>query len=169
MRRVGLLSDTHGYLHPDIPHYFESVDEIWHAGDIGSVAVIEKLQAQKPVRAVYGNVDGRDIYTEFPEDQRFVCEGVKVWMTHIGGYPGKYHSRVRSLLEKDPPDLFISGHSHILKVMADRRLHLLHINPGACGQQGWHRVKTLVRFYLDAGQIKDLEVIELKDRRRKEQ
>lgn len=161
MKRIGLLSDTHGYLHPDVLSYFKEVDEIWHAGDIGSVELIEKLEAEKPVRAVFGNIDGKDIYSSYPEHQRFVLEGVKVWMTHIGGYPGKYSPGIRSLILKNPPDLFISGHSHILKVMPDNKLNLLHINPGACGQQGWHKVKTLIRFSLDQGRVKDLEVIEL--------
>ena len=161
MKRIGLLSDTHGYLHPDVLSYFKKVDEIWHAGDIGSVELIEELEAAKPVRAVFGNIDGRDIYSSYPEHQRFTLEGVKVWMTHIGGYPGKYSPGIRSLICKNPPDLFISGHSHILKVMPDNKLNLLHINPGACGQQGWHKVKTLVRFSLDQGRVKDLEVIEL--------
>ncbi|HLR36917.1 MAG TPA: metallophosphoesterase family protein [Chitinophagaceae bacterium] len=161
MKRIGLLSDTHGYLHPDVLSYFKKVDEIWHAGDIGSVELIEELEAAKPVRAVFGNIDGRDIYSSYPEHQRFTLEGVKVWMTHIGGYPGKYSPGIHSSICKNPPDLFISGHSHILKVMPDNKLNLLHINPGACGQQGWHKVKTLVRFSLDQGRVKDLEVIEL--------
>ncbi len=162
MKRIGLLSDTHGYLHPDILNYFKEVDEIWHAGDIGTVELINRLEEEKRVRAVFGNIDGKEIYTTYPEDQIFTLEGVKVWMTHIGGYPGKYSPRVRSLIRKSPPDLFISGHSHILKVMSDNKLQLLHINPGACGRQGWHKVKTLVRFSLDKGKIKDLEVVELK-------
>ncbi len=161
MRRIGLLSDTHGYLHPEVMRHFARVDEIWHAGDIGSLELIRTLEKFKPVRAVYGNVDGREIYTAYPEDQHFKCEEVDVWMTHIGGYPGKYSQRVKPLIKAHPPQLFISGHSHILKVMPDTQLNLLHINPGACGRQGWHKVKTVVRFCLDKGKIKDLEVIEL--------
>ncbi len=161
MRRIGLLSDTHGYLHPEIAKHFANVDEIWHAGDIGSIEVINMLEKLKPVRAVFGNIDGREIYSRYPEDQRFECEGMDVWMTHIGGYPGKYSPRVRPLIKKNPPKLFISGHSHILKVMPDNKLNLLHINPGACGRQGWHKVKTLVRFSLENGRVKDMEVIEL--------
>src|SRR5699024_1000478 len=128
MRRIGLLSDTHGYLHPGIKGFFEEVDEIWHAGDIGDLKIIEELEELKPVRAVFGNVDGREIYDKYPEDQRFNCEEVKVWMTHIGGYPGRYSARVKPLIHANPPDLFICGHSHILKIMTDNILKLIHIN-----------------------------------------
>lgn len=161
MKKIGLLSDTHGYLHPDVLHHFAMVDEIWHAGDIGTVVLADQLEAFKPFRAVYGNIDGREIRQRYSEDLRFTLEGVDVWMTHIGGYPGKYAPRVRPLIRQDPPHLFICGHSHILKVMPDPSLNLLHINPGACGQQGWHRVKTLVRFEIAAGRVQHLEVIEL--------
>lgn len=161
MHRIGLMSDTHGYLHPQVFSHFADVDEIWHAGDIGRIDLAESLSAFKPFRAVYGNIDGRDIRARYPEDLRFEIEGVNVWMTHIGGYPGRYAPRVRPLIRANPPQLFISGHSHILKVMPDRDLQLLHINPGACGQQGWHRVKTLVRFIIRDGKIEQLEVIEL--------
>lgn len=159
--KVGLMSDTHGYLHPKVFEHFATVDEIWHAGDIGTSEVANTLKDFKPFRAVYGNVDGQDIRQEYPEDLRFTINGVKVWMTHIGGYPGRYAPRVIPLIKANPPQLFISGHSHILKVVPDTRLHLLHINPGACGKQGWHKVKTLVRFDMDDGKIKNLEVIEL--------
>jgi putative phosphoesterase len=161
MHRIGLMSDTHGYLHPQVFSHFADVDEIWHAGDIGRMDLAESLSAFKPFRAVYGNIDGRDIRGQYPEDLRFEIEGVDVWMTHIGGYPGRYAPRVRPLIRANPPQLFICGHSHILKVMPDRDLQLLHINPGACGQQGWHRVKTLVRFVIRDGKIEQLEVIEL--------
>lgn len=161
MRRIGLMSDTHGYLHPGVFDHFADVDEIWHAGDIGSVEVADALEAFKPFRAVYGNIDGRDITSRFPEDLRFDCEGVDVWITHIGGYPGRYAPRIKPLIAADPPQLFICGHSHILKVIPDTRLHLLHINPGACGRQGWHKVKTLVRFEIENAKIERLQVIEL--------
>ncbi|NML37551.1 metallophosphoesterase family protein [Chitinophaga sp. G-6-1-13] len=161
MKKIGLMSDTHSYLHPQVFKYFEEVDEIWHAGDIGNVALADQLEAFKPFRAVYGNIDGADIRIRYPETLRFTLEGVEVLMTHIGGYPGKYAPGIREVLKKDPPKLFICGHSHILKVMPDPALQLLHMNPGACGQQGWHKVKTLLRFRLDQGRIEQLEVIEL--------
>ncbi|SKA40494.1 hypothetical protein SAMN04488128_105201 [Chitinophaga eiseniae] len=155
------MSDTHSYLHPQVFKYFEDVDEVWHAGDIGNVELADQLEAFKPFRAVYGNIDGADIRIRYPETLRFTVEGVEVLMTHIGGYPGKYAPGVRDILKKNPPKLFICGHSHILKVMPDPALQLLHMNPGACGQQGWHKVKTLLRFRLDQGRIEQLEVIEL--------
>ncbi|TWF39023.1 hypothetical protein FHW36_106247 [Chitinophaga polysaccharea] len=161
MKKIGLMSDTHSYLHPQVFKYFEEVDEIWHAGDIGNVELADKLEAFKPFRAVFGNIDGADIRIRYPEILRFNLEEVEVMMTHIGGYPGKYAPGVREILKKHPPKLFICGHSHILKVMPDPALHLLHMNPGACGQQGWHSVKTLLRFQLDSGNIQQLEVIEL--------
>lgn len=166
MKRIGLLSDTHSWLEPTIFQYFESCDEIWHAGDIGAVQVADELEAFKPFRAVFGNIDGAPLRNRYPEDLRFSCEGVEVFMTHIGGYPGKYHPRVRPVLLAEPPQLFICGHSHILKVIPDKALGLLHINPGACGLEGFHKVKTIVRFSLDAGRICDLEVVELGQRAR---
>lgn len=161
MKRIGLLSDTHSWLDPLVFQYFESCDEIWHAGDIGNVQVADELEAFRPFRAVYGNIDGAPLRARYPEDLRFTCEGVEVFMTHIGGYPGKYHPRIRPELKSNPPKLFICGHSHILKVIPDKELGLLHINPGACGIEGFHKVKTIVRFSLDAGRIFDLEVVEL--------
>jgi len=161
MKRIGLLSDTHGYLHPSILQHFAECDEIWHAGDIGSAGVVDQLEALKPLRAVYGNIDGREIRLRFPEDLHFDCEGVKVLLTHIGGYPGRYPARVKKALAAERPGLFICGHSHILKVMPDPVFQLLHINPGACGREGFHRMCTVVRFSLDEGHVKDLEVIEL--------
>jgi len=161
LKKIGLMSDTHSYLHPQVFRYFEEVDEIWHAGDIGNVELADKLEAFKPFRAVYGNIDGADIRIRYPETLRFNVEGVEVMMTHIGGYPGKYAPGVKEQLKQHPAKLFICGHSHILKVMPDAALHLLHMNPGACGQQGWHKVKTLLRFQVDAGNIQQLEVIEL--------
>lgn len=164
--RIGLLSDTHSHLDEKIFHYFADCDEIWHAGDFGSLAVLERLQAFKPLRGVYGNIDGAVLRAELSEDLRFTCAGVPVFMTHIGGYPGRYEPRVGQLLRADPPKggLFISGHSHILKVMPDPKLDFLHLNPGACGNEGWHKVKTLMRFELVDGQIKQLQVIELGNR-----
>jgi len=161
MTRIGLLSDTHSHLEESVFKYFEECDELWHAGDIGDVSIVERLEAFKPFKAVYGNIDNRTIRAEFPRDLRFECDGVDVFITHIGGYPGRYNKRVRELLTANPPKLYICGHSHILKVMPDRKLDLLHINPGACGNHGFHAIKTIVRFSLDEGIIQDLEVIEL--------
>lgn len=166
MIRIGLLSDNHSYLDDNILSYFESCDEIWHAGDIGSIDVTDRLAALKPLRAVYGNIDGAELRRQFPLDQRFVCEGLDVWITHIGGYPGRYQKRVREEMQQQPPGLFISGHSHILKVMPDPKYQLLHINPGACGHHGFHHMRTLVRFSVSKGQVMDLEVVELGKRGR---
>ncbi|QNL48423.1 metallophosphoesterase family protein [Olivibacter sp. SDN3] len=162
MTKVGLLSDTHGYLDKAVFKHFAKCDEIWHAGDFGSVELIERLRDFKPFRGVYGNIDGRDIRVSYPEDLRFFCEEVDVWMTHIGGYPGKYTPRIRDEIYENPPKLFITGHSHILKVMYDRKIDCLHLNPGAAGKQGWHKVQTLMRFTIDSKIIRDLEVIEIK-------
>lgn len=161
MKRIGLMSDTHGFLNPRFFDLFAEVDEIWHAGDIGNGNVLADLESFKFCRAVYGNIDDWDIRIKLTEHQRFECEGLKVWMTHIGGYPGKYASHIRQELFRDPPGLFISGHSHILKVMYDKDLGCLHINPGAAGQSGLHKVPTAVRFSIAGGEVKDLEVIEL--------
>lgn len=155
------MSDTHSYLHPDVFKYFEHVDEIWHAGDIGNIELADKLEAFKPFRAVYGNIDGADLRVRYPLNLHFELEQVNVFMTHIGGYPGKYAPGVREELKENKPKLFICGHSHILKVMPDPAYQLLHMNPGACGIQGWHKVKTLLRFELSEGNIGKLEVIEL--------
>lgn len=162
MKRIGLISDTHSYFDEKIEKYFKECDEIWHAGDVGNMDVIDKLLKVVPiVRGVYGNIDGQEIRKHFPKNLRFNCEQVDVWMTHIGGYPNRYSKDVREKIIKNPPKLFISGHSHILKVMFDKKLNLLHINPGAAGKHGFHKVKTLIRFIIDNEQIKDLEVIEL--------
>jgi putative phosphoesterase len=161
MQRIALLSDTHNYLDPKIFKYFDSCDQIWHAGDIGTIAITDELSKIKPVVAVYGNADGQDIRLVHPKNQRFMCEGVDVFMTHIGGYPNKYSLDAITEINKTPPKLFICGHSHILKVMFDDKYKLLHINPGAAGVHGFHKVKTLVRFTIEADKIKDLEVIEL--------
>ncbi|MBV2227746.1 MAG: metallophosphatase family protein [Sphingobacterium mizutaii] len=162
--KIGLLSDTHGYLDDAVLKHFEKCDEIWHAGDFGSMEVIEKLEAFKPLRAVYGNIDDKDIRLKFPEHLRFHCEQVDVWMTHIGGYPGKYSPLVKPEILNNPPKLFITGHSHILKVQFDPKLQLLHLNPGAAGKQGWHQIRTAMRFEINGEKIENLEVIELGSR-----
>lgn len=161
MKRIGLLSDTHGYWDPRYEKYFEECDEIWHAGDFGSMEVAKRLSDLKPLRGVYGNIDGHDIRTLFSERYRFKCEEVDVLIKHIGGYPGHYDPSIRGSLFARPPQLFISGHSHILKVVYDKSLCCLHINPGAAGLSGWQKVRTLVRFTIDGKEIKDLEIIEL--------
>ena len=161
MQRIALLSDTHNFLDPGIFKYFESCDQIWHAGDIGTIAVADQLNRIKPLTAVYGNIDGQDVRKAHPLHQRFMCEEVKVFMTHIGGYPGRYSAEALKIIQADRPKLFICGHSHILKVMFDEKNQLLHINPGAAGNHGFHAVKTLVRFSIDKDKISDLEVIEL--------
>ncbi len=161
MKKIGLLSDTHAILDERIFKHFENVDEIWHAGDWGSMEVVNKLQAFKPVRGVWGNIDGQDIRMTFPKHLRFMCEEVDVWLTHIGGYPGKYDAKVFPEIFKNPPKLFVCGHSHILKVKYDKTLDLLHINPGAAGKHGFHQVQTLIRFEIDGSNIQNLEVIEL--------
>lgn len=161
MKKVGLLSDTHSYFDPKIKKYFAQVDEIWHAGDVGNVSVIEELEKMAPVRGVFGNIDGTPIRALFPEHNRFDCEGADVWITHIGGYPGRYDVRVRDIIRKNPPDIFITGHSHILKVKFDKKLNVLHLNPGAAGKVGFHQVKTLLRFEVSQGKAQNLEVIEL--------
>ena len=161
MKRIGLLSDTHGWWDERYAKHFAECDEIWHAGDIGSMLLVERLQEIAPLRAVYGNIDGGDVRHMFTEVYRFRCEEVEVVMTHIGGYPGHYSPAIYKKLVANPPQLFISGHSHILKVMYDKQLGCLHINPGAAGIQGFQTVRTLVRFTVDGKEIKDLEVVEL--------
>lgn len=161
MVKIGLISDTHGYWDDKYMEYFKDCDEIWHAGDIGSLGVIRQFQARKTVRAVHGNADGQEIRRECPKHLRFIVENVSVWLTHIGGYPGRYAPEVTPEIYQDPPKLFVCGHSHILKVLYDKKLHLLHINPGAAGKQGWHTVRTLIRLTIDKDEMKDLEVIEM--------
>ena len=158
--RIGLLSDTHGWLDPKLLEFFEGCDEVWHCGDIGTMEVAEELERHFSVRAVYGNIDGGMMRRVYPETDVFTCEGVKVLMTHIGGYPGHYDMRIKSRLLQERPKLFVCGHSHIAKVMYDRKLACLHINPGAAGRYGFHKVRTAVRFVIGAGEIKDLELIE---------
>jgi putative phosphoesterase len=161
MTKILLLSDTHGHMDKTILKYAAQADEIWHAGDIGSLSVTDQLEALKPVRGVHGNIDDHVIQKEFPENNRFMCEGVDVWITHIGGYPNRYNVRVREEIRNNPPKLFICGHSHILKVMNDKKLGLLHMNPGACGKHGFHQMRTMLRFVINGDKISDLEVIEL--------
>lgn len=161
MTKILLLSDTHGYVDDRILKYCNEAEEVWHAGDIGTTAVSDAIQKIKPLKAVYGNIDGAEIRKEFPLNNRFMCEEVDVWITHIGGYPGRYSPAVKEEIKANPPRLFISGHSHILKVMNDKNLGLLHMNPGAAGKQGFHQVRTMLRFVIEGKEIKDLEVIEL--------
>ena len=161
MRKIGLISDTHDYLDDLVFTHFAQCDEVWHAGDFGSLGLVEKLQSFKPLRGVYGNIDWPEIRHNFPEVLRFQCEGVDVLMTHIGGYPGKYAPAVKKIMTAGAPRLFISGHSHILKVIFDPKYQCLHINPGAAGRQGWHKTRTLVRFVIEDDLIRNCEVIEL--------
>jgi hypothetical protein len=161
MTKIGLLSDTHSFLDDAVFKHFENCDEIWHAGDFGNMALIDKLTAFKPLRGVYGNIDGKEIRQIYPENLRFKCEAVDVWLTHIGGYPDKYDLRIKQEIYANPPQLFISGHSHILKVIFDKKINCLHLNPGAAGKQGWQKVRTLMRFSIDGVKIQDLQVIEL--------
>jgi putative phosphoesterase len=161
MTRIGLLSDTHGFLDDAVFKHFDECDEIWHAGDFGTAAIADQLQAFRPSKGVWGNIDGYDVRSVFPQKQVWRCEAVSVYMTHIGGYPGRYAPGIKSELEANKAALFICGHSHILKVMYDEKLRCLHMNPGAAGNQGWHTVRTLLRFSIDGNTIKDCEVIEL--------
>ncbi len=164
MTKIGLISDTHHFLDENIFLHFIDCDEIWHAGDFGKVDLAEKLKNFKPFRGVYGNIDGYDIRSEFPEIAEWYCEDVKVVMTHIGGYPPRYTPAVKKEIIVRKPALFISGHSHILKVMYDQSLQCLHMNPGAAGSHGWHKIRTVIRFAIDNKEIKDCEVIELGSR-----
>ena len=161
MKRIGLLSDTHGWLDPKLTDFFQDCDEVWHCGDMGDVAVADALAARFRLRAVYGNIDGGVLRQMFRETEVFECEGVKVVMTHIGGYPGKYDPRARRLIDDLRPDIFVCGHSHILKVVRDTRRNMLVINPGAAGIQGFHIVRTALRFHIDDGRIHDMEVFEV--------
>ena len=161
MKKIGILSDTHCTIIPQVYSFFKDVDEIWHAGDIGNIETAEQLAAFKPLRAVYGNCDDHIVRMQYPEDQFFHIEDVNVYMTHIGGYPGKYMPEIRYILAEKKPDLYICGHSHILKVINDPKLHLLHINPGAAGQTGFHKKITMVRFVIDGKTFKDMEIFEM--------
>ena len=161
MKKIGLISDTHNYLDEAVFKHFENCDEIWHAGDFGNASIAEKLAAFKPMKGVFGNIDGYDIRGTYPENLRWKCEEVNIFMTHIGGYPPRYNPVVLKELTARPTQLFICGHSHILKVMYDEKLECLHMNPGAAGNQGWHKVRTLIRFTIDGKSMKECEVIEL--------
>jgi len=161
LRRIGLISDTHSYLDPAVFEHFNNCDEIWQAGDFGNAAIAEQLRSFRPLKGVYGNIDGYDVKSVYPEQLVFMCEEVKVMIRHIGGYPPRYNPESKKEILLHRPQLFISGHSHILKIMYDDKLHCLHINPGAAGKQGWQKVRTLVRFAIDGKNIKDCEVIEL--------
>ena len=161
MTRIGLISDTHNYLDESVFEHFKDCDEIWHGGDFGTVEIANRLKEFKPFKGVYGNIDGMDIRKEYPEQLVFMCEGVKILIRHIGGYPPKYNPETKKEMLIHMPQLFISGHSHILKVMYDNKLNCLHMNPGAAGKQGWHKVRTLLRFNIDGTEMKDCEVIEL--------
>ncbi|MBL4663934.1 MAG: metallophosphoesterase family protein [Flavobacteriaceae bacterium] len=161
MTKILLLSDTHSYMDDTILKHIMNADEVWHAGDIGDLKVTDAIKKLKPLRAVYGNIDNAEARSEFPLDLRFMCEGVDVWITHIGGYPNRYNQRIREAIRLHPPKLFITGHSHILKVMNDKKLKLLHMNPGAIGKHGFHKERTMLRFEIDGKEIKNLEVIEI--------
>ncbi|MGG8497015.1 metallophosphoesterase family protein [Tenacibaculum sp. TC6] len=164
MKKILLLSDTHSYIDEQILKYVKQADEVWHAGDIGDIKVTDTIKIYKPLRAVYGNIDDKIARAEFSLDNLFEVEGVAVFMTHIGGYPGKYNARVKEVLKQHKPKLFICGHSHILKVQFDEKLNVLHLNPGAAGKHGFHTVRTMLRFELEGGTIKNLEIIELAKR-----
>ncbi|MDG1528848.1 MAG: metallophosphoesterase family protein [Polaribacter sp.] len=164
MKKILLLSDTHSYIDAQIIKFVKQADEVWHAGDIGDLKVTDTLKSLKPLRAVYGNIDDATARLEFPLDNKFTVENVSVWITHIGGYPNKYNLRIREEIQQNPPKIFISGHSHILKVQFDKKLNSLHLNPGAAGNHGFHKVRTMIRFTIDKDQIKDMEVIELAKR-----
>lgn len=161
MKKILLLSDTHSHIDERILHFVSEADEVWHAGDIGDLAVTDAIAALKPLKAVYGNIDDHKARSSFPLDLKFDCEGMKVWITHIGGYPGKYNQRIREEIKQNPPQIFVAGHSHILKVQWDKSIQCMHLNPGACGISGFHQMRTMLRFSIDKGTLKDLEVIEL--------
>lgn len=165
MRKIGLISDTHSYFGDDIIEHLQDVDEIWHGGDVGHPEMIDKLNAlEKPLRVVYGNIDDDKVRREYPLNLEWECEGVKVFMTHIGGYPGRYTKRVYGLLKASQPDLYICGHSHICKVMKDQKMNLIHMNPGACGIVGFHQIRTMLLFECNDGKIENLRVVELGER-----
>ncbi len=161
MKKILLLSDTHSHIDDTILKYVHQADEVWHAGDIGDLKVTDTLKSIKPLRAVYGNIDDDKARMEFPLHNRFLCEGVDVWITHIGGYPSKYNQSIRNEIQNNPPKLFICGHSHIVKVQFDKTLNLLHMNPGACGIYGFHQVRTMLRFEINGDKIQNLEIIEI--------
>ncbi len=161
MTRIGLISDTHSFLDETVFEHFKNCDEIWHAGDFGNIKIAKELKAFRPFKGVYGNIDDNDIRNIYPEKLFFTCEEVNVFMQHIGGYPGRYAPGVKQDIIKHQSKLFISGHSHILKVMYDDTINCLHMNPGAAGKHGWQKVRTVIRFTIDGKEMKDCEVIEL--------
>uniref|UniRef100_UPI004048FAEA metallophosphoesterase family protein n=1 Tax=Flavobacterium sp. TaxID=239 RepID=UPI004048FAEA len=161
MKKILLLSDTHSFIDEKILKHVHWADEVWHAGDIGDLTVTDTIKKLKPLKAVFGNIDSNEARLEFPLHQRFTCEGMSVWITHIGGYPGKYNPSLRSELQQNPPQIFICGHSHILKVQFDKKLNLLHLNPGAAGIHGFHQVRTMLRFKIENGALKEMEIIEM--------
>ena len=161
MKKILLISDSHGYLDEKLLKYIDSVDEVWHAGDIGTEECCQEIEKRKPFRAVYGNIDHAALRQKYPEHDLFTCENLLVYMTHIGGYPSKYQAAARNIIEQKKPGLFICGHSHILKIIYDKDHGLLHLNPGACGIQGFHQVKTALRFVIEGAEIKNMEIIEL--------
>ncbi len=164
MKKILLLSDTHSYIDEQILKFVKQADEVWHAGDIGAIEVADTIKKIKPLRAVFGNIDDNLIRLEYPLDLKFTLEDVSVWITHIGGYPNKYDFRIKDELKRNPPKIFISGHSHILKVIYDKKLNLLHLNPGAAGKHGFHNIRTMLRFEINKGNIEKLEIIELEKR-----
>jgi putative phosphoesterase len=164
MTRIGLISDTHHFLDEAVFRHFEKCDEIWHAGDFGTISIAEQLKAFRPLKGVFGNIDGYDVRSVYPEKLMWTCENVNVFMIHIGGYPPRYVPGIKQKILASQSRLFISGHSHILKVIYDEKVSCLHINPGAAGKQGWHKIRTIVRFAIDGPDIKDCEVIELGSR-----
>jgi putative phosphoesterase len=164
MKNILLLSDTHSFIDAQILKFVKQADEVWHVGDIGDLNVTDTIKKLKPLRAVFGNIDDQHARAEFPLDLKFEIEKTTVWMTHIGGYPNNYYRRIREEIKTNPPKIFISGHSHILKVQYDKKLNLLHLNPGAAGNHGFHKIRTMLRFQLENGEIKNLEIIELAKR-----
>jgi len=162
--KIGLLSDTHGWIHPRLFDHFSQCDEIWHAGDIGSIEIADALAAFKPLKAVYGNIDNSIVRTAYKQHLKFMADEIKVWITHIGGTPGHYDQGVRNQIYEDPPDIFICGHSHIAKIMYDKKAALLYVNPGAAGYHGFHKFMTAIRFEIDGKNIHDMELIELGER-----
>jgi len=164
LKKILLLSDTHSFIDEQILKFVKQADEVWHAGDIGDTKVTDTIKKLKPLRAVYGNIDNKEIRSEFPLDNRFTVENIEVWITHIGGYPHRYNFRIKEEISNNPPKIFITGHSHILKVMNDKKLNLLHLNPGAAGKHGFHQMRTMLRFEINKSKIENLEVIELEKR-----
>ena len=159
--KIGLLSDTHSHIDERILHHLQGCDEIWHAGDIGAAAVVDELEKLAPLRAVWGNIDGKELRQRYPEQLRFTCGGKKIWITHIGGTPPRYNPAIRPVLKEEKPDIFICGHSHILRVMHDPSFNVLYMNPGAAGKHGFHKMRTMLRFSIEEGTLKDMQVIEL--------